>query len=647
MNSQFPSKLSMTDNKKQTPHVVRIRVLGLAGISVRRQSDKRWGGHGNANSPTVLPPSQMRASVILSREGRVVRSNNSNRVGSPLSLPLRESRKTNDHEVSSLLSSGERYLAVWESSAIEEHDAEIEDYSVDDALVFDTTLQGCETGFRLSDKTPFQSDDKSMNSITTSMYAPKSFMVGIALSNGSSNGAFPLGVATLPISGDECLNSMGRRVIDLPVLNLSAARGPLFGDCATLGPSMVDLKTGEQITSTKEMERRFSPTLNDTMRKDGDVKKKRFVKKLLSFTATSNSKKGKISENLRTPHATKHLLQVFSNRFSVDASGDAVIRLSVEAFPKECSDAVKLVELLAYRKKEIEAPCASPLRAGKKVINASGTPSIPKNPTTAIITPGTKNSEEMKFNNRKGTYYDVNASITTTEAVGYTPTVTDGTDTCFTGGTYDTTFTGFASARTGGGETYETGTTMSRGEHTAVDLSFEDTVDTTPTFVTRQVFGRDMLVPSVAVEASQHIMSVARDAADSGKKTGKSLEAYVDILMARCGSSAASNEPLSDVSLLPTDSPNGVAELDDMERRKNLRKQRATKIRNAHDELKDDCVTRDDVFQTVKDIIGCGFETSYASESTAYRATSTRINSRDPVPEIVKQVSHITIDSVD
>ena len=170
MNSQFPSKLSMTDNKKQTPHVVRIRVLGLAGISVRRQSDKSWGGHGNANSPTVLPPSQMRASVILSREGRVVRSNNSNRVGSPLSLPLRRSRKTNDDEVSSLLSSGERYLAVWESSAIEEHDAEIEDYSVDDALVFDTTLQGCETGFRLSDKTPFQSDDKSMNSITTSMY---------------------------------------------------------------------------------------------------------------------------------------------------------------------------------------------------------------------------------------------------------------------------------------------------------------------------------------------------------------------------------------------------------------------------------------------------------------------------------------------
>ena len=366
-NRQTPSALApIKQQQKQNAavHIVRIKVLGLAGVVVDNTP--------NEKSPS-LSPEHMKAAIVLSRDGRPVgNANNSNGwAASNLSLPLRPSPSedvvTPRDDVSfsgdtkaSMMSavtksslrmqqkdaekgavevappgsvrSAGRYLAVWDGAMMSRDRSTSGDKDEPVVLEFETPLARTESTSQAMSSAG--AGDASIASVTTSRFAPKSFNIGIVLSpsvSGIDVGcAYPLGAASLTIIGDDA--ELGERVVDLPVLCTAATRPMVGPGSASKERKMVDLQNGRDIKSLKEMEQHltgiFSAAASMSETNSSKVGKK---KKSRSPLKKFWSKKSTASTMLVTPRSQ---LEAFPDKYSIDSSGDAVLRLSIEVRPK-------------------------------------------------------------------------------------------------------------------------------------------------------------------------------------------------------------------------------------------------------------------------------------------------------------------------
>ena len=359
------SALAPIKQQKQNAavHIVRVKVLGLAGVVVDNTP--------NEKSPS-LPPEHMKAAIVLSRDGRPVGNANSSNgwAASNLSLPLRPSPgedvvtprddvsfsgDTKASRMSTLtksslrmqqkdaekgavevappgsVRSAGRFLAVWDGAKNSRDGAEPV------VLEFETPLARTESTSQAMSSAG--AGDVSIASVTTSRFAPKSFNIGIVLSpsvSGIDAGcAYPLGAACLTIIGDDA--ELGERVIDLPVLSTAATRPMVGPGSASKERKMVDLQTGRDIRSLKEMEEHltgvFSAAVSMSEANSSKVGKKKSRSPLKKFL--SKKSKGDAKKTTATPLVTpRSQLEVFPDKYSIDSSGDAVLRLSIEVYPK-------------------------------------------------------------------------------------------------------------------------------------------------------------------------------------------------------------------------------------------------------------------------------------------------------------------------
>lgn len=325
-------------------HVVRVTVLGLAGVVVNRApvaapetiapAPSRRGRRGNKHkdvapppSPSLpdcvpLDPSDLKAVVAFSRNRRV------NGI-SPPSLPLAPSpsnREGDDPERG-------RYIAVWGSVGEDDDDcsAPRDDRDADDKAAVE--------------------DGHSVGgaSIASSAFAPKSFEVTVALGDERRVGraAYTVGVATLAITGEECAREGAARVVDLPVLSLDQARpGVSMGSGKTMRPWYPVIALGNVATDAEEaVEETPVDAAEDSAACDSDAastngkKKKRLGLKRL-FRKRSTSEKNlndPVADSAPNPNKRALFVaeekEAFSRIYGIDSS-DAVLRISVEVYEK-------------------------------------------------------------------------------------------------------------------------------------------------------------------------------------------------------------------------------------------------------------------------------------------------------------------------
>jgi hypothetical protein len=258
-------------------HVVRVTVLGLAGITVDRLKCR-----DKSNQPSApVEPRKMKAVVAFSR--------NSNMKGmSALSKPLARSPADDivvgqqgkvhiDDETATnttdYVDRPQRHVAVWAS---------------------DTSSLGSVVTFEV----PLMSFEKEP-------HAPKSLDLTIALAEDDQSEhhvALPFGVATLAIAGNECKHG-GSIKLDLPVLSLSAAR-PL----KKVGGDKRKGVSGYPMIA-------ISPKTKDL------PKKRSGLQRLFNR-----------QQKVQVPTETAR--NSFADAYAMDTSGDAILRVSLEIYEK-------------------------------------------------------------------------------------------------------------------------------------------------------------------------------------------------------------------------------------------------------------------------------------------------------------------------
>ena len=261
-------------------HVVRVTVLGLAGITVDHSKCKE----SSKDAPAV--PSRMRAVVAFSRNSAI-------RGTTSLSKPL--ARSPNDDIImtgSSVKSPNvkdyetyttntvdptkpQRHVAVWTS----------ENATLGSVVTFDANLHRSESF-----------------STKTSTFAPKSFEMTIALTeddNRDNKVALPFGIATIVISGDECKSGHSIK-LDLPVLRLQDAKPLSSQEYPMIAIAPKDVEEPQQ--------------------------KKKLVQRLFQ---RSGSKVPTLPK-----YPSMKARNAFWSAYTMDADGDAIIRVSLEVYEK-------------------------------------------------------------------------------------------------------------------------------------------------------------------------------------------------------------------------------------------------------------------------------------------------------------------------
>lgn len=285
-----PAKKSQTASSTRggdaSTHVVRVNVLGLAGITVDR-AKCRDSGKRKEMPP---PPQDMRVVVAFSRSQQI-------RGTTAVSKPLRRSPndeivliENGSHEVQPRAKSSaaenkmsQRHVAVWTSE---------EEQALGSLVAFEANLR---------------SSGISKGSVTaaSTVYTPMSFEVTAALTEGSDSAAkvaLPFGVANLYITGNECPGGE-TIVLDLPILSTQQAN-PLAPNKDGLG--------GCQMIAIRP---RDSKSRN----------KKRGLKRLFA-RGNGGTKPAKV------PSIAER--KAFSDAYSTDASGDCVLRVQLQVLEK-------------------------------------------------------------------------------------------------------------------------------------------------------------------------------------------------------------------------------------------------------------------------------------------------------------------------
>lgn len=291
-------------------HIVRVSVLGLAGITV------------NNTRKTEFDPTDLKALVSFSRDQNVKGT-------SIPSLLLSRASIGSDDNIETQ-SSGEIEIAPSEEPSCDRYIAVWDDIRGEQAVSFETTLHPS-----TSTNKNVQKKNQNNNAEVSSAFVPKSFEVTIALGDEKSKKpTFLIGVATMAISGDECLAEPGvPKILDLPVLNLRQARPVGMHHTITPEPwySVENPSTVREI-KVESPEEMISD--NETVKQNNTVEKK----KKKGFGRLF-SKKKKASVPATTPQQTKTEPKkkieplTYSDMICIDPS-DAVLRVSVEIFEK-------------------------------------------------------------------------------------------------------------------------------------------------------------------------------------------------------------------------------------------------------------------------------------------------------------------------
>ena len=270
-----------TCKSNNVSHVVRVTVLGLAGITVNQNKCNEYSNE----IPT--PPSKMRAVVAFSQNTTIqgitslskplVPSPNDHTIKTASSIKnsngkyYKETYKTNTVQ----LNRPERHVAVWAS----------DNATLGSAVTFDAN---------------FQQSSSSTISNASSGFAPKSFELTIALTDNDNHDtvALPVGIATVTIRGDECI--FGQSItLDLPVLNIQDAKPR-----SNQGYPMIAIARNE----------------------DEPQQKKKLVQRLF------------VRNGSKVPNPPKYPSMAARNAFwstySIDEEGDAILRISIEVYEK-------------------------------------------------------------------------------------------------------------------------------------------------------------------------------------------------------------------------------------------------------------------------------------------------------------------------
>ena len=546
-SERAPTALATAKQQKQNAavHIVRVKVLGLAGIVVNSVPDE-W-------TPS-LSPEQMKAGIFLTRDGRVVGNANSSNgwAASNLSLPLRRSpsedvvtprddvsfsgdtkaSRMSTFSKSSLwmqqkdaeqgavevtppgsVRSTERYLAVW-GGAENSRDRITGDVKEEPVVLeFETPLARTESTSRASSTAG--AGDASIASLTTSKFAPKSFNVGIVLSPSVSGidgrYAYPLGTASLAIIGDDA--GSGEQVIDLPVLSTAATRPMVGPGSVSKERKMVDLQTGRDINSLKEMDKELAEVFSAAASisdngsfKIGKKKSRSPLKKLLS-------KKSKGDVNSATSVATsKSQIEAFPDKYSIDSSGDAVLRLSIEVYPKP--EPALAIESLAGAAAASNPDTRREPRAKITVVSKA------KRSSTA---PSSSRPIALNMRNPSDEITENAATLCGKKING---------DASVLPGAYDEDETTFASISKDepSEETGLTGETGTVGTKTVGDGTAGRTIGTDG-----ETVASIKMTSSFVNRFTSEVMAMAREARAEGEKTGRVFEAYFDtFILAGC-----------------------------------------------------------------------------------------------------------------
>ena len=289
------------------PFVVRVTFLGVAGILANPQTDNE---RAQTESPQLhFPlPSNLRAVASISRTYK------SGGRPSGLSNCLSKPPSPGGVTLSSALAAvePERFVAVWNDDCKE----------VNQRLINKTNDVAFE-----AELVPLQCESENDPSTT---FAPKTFCVTLGLVADTEEDetlkdggvvspmvAIPIGFSNLTITGEETLNGR-RKQVDLPLTSVNNLIGP-FG---VESPLIKLTKAGGA----------GAVAMSEGLKKKPKNMVKRIFKKGAKSANGAYNEANSIFQLGRPPNNEERNL--FLERFSVDQSGDAIVRVALEVFPR-------------------------------------------------------------------------------------------------------------------------------------------------------------------------------------------------------------------------------------------------------------------------------------------------------------------------
>lgn len=378
-----PKSESNNAQSNAVPHVVRVTFLGVAGISAnspstdgQQQQQQQQSDNNNSSSPSLnFPlPSNLRAVASVSRtyksggkpsgfsncltkppppatggsgsrsktssQDNNGRNNNNKGDGVEIVRPYTPNRmegddkpdevnKSSSSASSSSAGSGgqqqsERFVAVWN-----------DDCSINDDVGTNQKLLNTSNAVAFEAElvpSSLDENEKNLPANNVGAFAPKNFCVTLALVPDNNNNdenetissinemplfGIPIGFCNLTINGEETLNGR-RRQLDLPLSSFKDFIGPLDRQSPLIQLTKADDNVNDVKSSETKKTKKSKSIVKRIFKKSG--------KKGANIVATSIFQLG------RPPSAEERNL--FLERFGVDQSGDAIIRIALEVFPR-------------------------------------------------------------------------------------------------------------------------------------------------------------------------------------------------------------------------------------------------------------------------------------------------------------------------
>mmetsp|Transcript_26697 Transcript_26697/g.60283 ORF Transcript_26697/g.60283 Transcript_26697/m.60283 type:complete len:835 (-) Transcript_26697:23-2527(-) len=338
-------------------------------------------GDGNTDKKILRSPSQVAESRIRSKLGasgsELSAADEVVNVGVEVVSPMLESRKEPAHDADD---EPERFVALWS-------DNDSTAKSPNTALHYSNSI-AFEADLRPSTSTSSAAKDAPGNATAGTAYAPKSFCVTVGLlpdtkpktksetgaaanaDDGEPTFAIPIGFANLLVKGNETLDGK-RAQVDLPLSTLSSSaiaqdtsRGNSKANSMVAAFPLIELASGAAADEKVDSNR------------GKKAKKQSLVKRMFSrrqppsssslTDSVYNGRPRSIYQLGRPPNARERSL--FLDRYSVDPSGDAVLRVGLEVFARG-SELEKIFRRKNRLRKEKRRSSFSGGRGGQAVVS--------------------------------------------------------------------------------------------------------------------------------------------------------------------------------------------------------------------------------------------------------------------------------------
>lgn len=285
------------------PYVIRVTFLGVAGILANTTSitdNERLQKDVSVNFP---PPSKLRAVATISRTYKS--GGKPSGLSNYLSKPPSTGGDSSENNSSNSAIYTERFVAVWNDDCTEVKKNLI---NTSNEVAFEADLVPSKRG---SENDPSSTFAPKMFCVTLGLVADKEEHETPMEGGGVSPlVAIPIGFSNLTITGEETLNGR-RKQLDLPLTSVNNLIGP-FGVESPL--IMLTKSDGADATAKNREKTNKSKSLVKRMFKKG------------SKSANGASQLGGL------PNIAERNL--FLQRFGVDQSGDAIVRVALEVFPR-------------------------------------------------------------------------------------------------------------------------------------------------------------------------------------------------------------------------------------------------------------------------------------------------------------------------